>query len=61
MKFASVTKCCNDVIWPIVEGIDPLIPFAATLNAVTLPKLPICDGRVPYSPLPNKLISTTLA
>lgn len=47
MKFASVTKCCNDVIWPIVEGIDPLIPFAATLNAVTLPKLPICDGRVP--------------
>jgi hypothetical protein len=51
----------NDFIAPTVDGIDPLILFSLRSSVVKLPKLPICDGRVPYSPLLNKLISITLA
>jgi hypothetical protein len=51
----------NDFIPPTVEGIDPLIWLSLRSRVVKLPKLPICDGRVPDNPLFNKFISTTLA
>jgi hypothetical protein len=51
----------NDVIKPILDGIEPLILLFPPSKYVTLPKLPISDGRLPESTRPLRLIAITLA
>ena len=61
IMFELMSRCSNDVNKLMLDGISPLISFAAISNFVRLPKLPIENGRMPVSDSDRRLISVMLA
>ena len=54
------SKCFNDVMSPMVEGIVPDNKLVPITNFVILWKYPISDGSDPDKPKPTKLTDATL-
>lgn len=55
------SKCRNDVMSPIVEGIVPVTELVPITNFVMLWKYPISDGSDPDSLNEYRFIESTLA
>ena len=60
-KLKPTSKCCNDVMSPIVEGIGPVMELLPITRLVILWKYPISDGRDPSSCKEFSSIFSTLA